>query len=494
MPSALARMAGRMLRAVLMILILAAGLGAGEEPPLVLTLADALRLAHTQGREMRGQAEDLALSAQAFSVARGDYRPQVSAQLSTGVSGVRGGPQTTTTGATAAVSQSLPTNGTLAVSGSTSHSEGGSGAATTSTGLSVKYTQPLLRDAGYRVWRERLTAAERTWLYTQRTHERFRQQLSLGTARSYWNLQRSQDGLAQARAAESRAGFIHRQTQALMGIGRSNANDVFRAEVSLLNAQQQRLDAEAAFAAELNAFKQSLALPTEQALSLPADLPPARSWRVDATLAISTALARRVDFHSVLDNLEDARRQVPLARQRMWADLNLSGQADWTGGAQRPWSDTLRNDPVLAANLTLTLPLDRRSEQLAYDTAVVAAGRAERSVDAARQDIVRTVVDGLAALRRSDASRLIQARNRAQSRKRLEKARLDFQAGEIANRDLVEAQDEVLLADKAWAAALTDWTTAALTLRFDTGTLEIDAAGAWADEPPPFATLDEDAK
>ena len=50
----------------------------------------------------------------------------------------------------------------------------------------------------------------------QRTHERFRQQLSLGTARSYWNLQRSQDGLAQARAAEVRAGFLHRQTRALM--------------------------------------------------------------------------------------------------------------------------------------------------------------------------------------------------------------------------------------------------------------------------------------
>jgi outer membrane protein TolC len=486
-------------RTALVILLLAARMLATAEPPalaqpLVLTLADALRLAHTQGREMHEQAENLALAAQAFSNARGDYRPQLSARLNTGVSGPAGGTRTSSSGATAEVSQILPGNGTVTLSGSTSHSDRGTGLETTSTGLSVNYTQPLLRDAGYQVWRERLTAAERTWLYTQRSHERFRQQLSLNTARSYWNLQRTQDGLAQARAAEARADFIHRQTRALMSIGRSNANDVFRAEVSLLNAQQGSLDAEAAFAAELNAFKQSLALPTGQALTLPADLPPARSWRCNATLAISTALARRPDFQTTLDGLEDARRQVPLARQRLWADLTLSGQADWTGGAQRPWSDTLRNDPVLAANLTLTLPLDRRSEQLDYDTAVVTASRAERSVDAARQDIVRAVVDGLAALRRADASRLIQARNRAQSRKRLEKARLDFQAGEIANRDLVEAQDEVLLADKAWAAALTDWTVAALTLRFDTGTLVIDAAGAWDETPPPFATLDEDAK
>jgi outer membrane protein TolC len=463
---------------------------------LELTLPVSLRLAHSQGRDKRWQDEELKLLAQAYANVRRDYGPQPSGSLSAGVAGGPGGagvPVTRTGTANLGVSQTLPTNGTLAVTTATSRAVGNDGSQATTSNLTVAYTQPLLRDAGYLAWHERLTDAERQFVYAQRAHERFRQQLSLNIARAYWDLQRQQDAVKQARAALKRTRFLYEQTKALMDIGRSDANDVFRAELSLLGAEQQRLDAEAGLAAALNAFKQSLALPTATVVVIPAGLPEARRWRVDATQAIATALTRRLDWHTALDQLEDARRQVPLARRRQWADLGLSASAGWNGAAPAAWSDTFDAGPTYAAALTLTLPFDRRDEALAYERAVVGVVRAERSCDAMRQDLVRQVLDGLDSLRRADSSRLVQERNREQSRKRQEKARLDFEAGLIANRDLVEAQDAVLAADVAWAAAIIAWQGAALQLRFDTGTLAVDASGAWDDAPPPF-TVPEESK
>jgi outer membrane protein TolC len=482
-------------------LLLAARLVAGEaspsSTPQTINLPDALRLVHTQGREGRFASEELLLAAQSFAVTRGDYRPQPTGSIGVGTDHtppVAGLPATTTTGATASlgVSQTLPSNGTVTVAATASQPRIGNADSSTTTSLTAGLVQPLLRDAGYAAWRERLTQAERGWVYAQRNEQRYRQQLSLGTAQAYWNLQRQQDGRTQAAAAEERARFLYEQSKALMAIGRTNANDVFRAEIGFLSAQQARIDAEATYAAQLNQFKQTLALPTVAVIAIPDTLPPARRWRVDAARAIATALERRLDWHTTEDQREDAARQVPLARQRMWADLSLTANATW--GGQNPdgdWVNPVTREPGYDAALTLTIPFDRRNEALAYQQAMTGLARAERASDAARQDLIRQVTDDLANLRRADTSRLVQERNRAPSRKRQEKARLDFQAGMITNRDLIEAQADVLAADQAWAAALTGWAIAALTLRYDTGTLAVDQAGAWDEAPPAFA--DEEA-
>jgi outer membrane protein TolC len=483
-------------------LLLAAGLAAGEAVPIqdpavrTVDLATALRLVHTQGREGRFANEELHLAAQSYAVTRGDYGPQFNGQVGVGAqrsAPLAGLPAATSSGSTAnlGVSQSLPTNGTLTVGASAGRQRLADGSEQTVTGATAGLVQPLLRDAGYAVWRERLTQAERTWVYAQRSEQRFRQQLSLGTAQSFWNLQRSQDGRTQATAAEARARFIYEQSKALMAVGRTNANDVFRAEIGYLTAQQQRIDAEASYAAQLNQFKQTLALPTTAMVAIPDTLPPARRWRVDAARAIATALERRLDWHTVEDQREDAARQVPLARRRMWADLSLTANAAWSRTGAGDLADPFVREPAYDAALTLTFPFERRNEALAYEQAMVGLARAERTSDATRQDIIRQVTDDLANLRRADTSRMVQERNRSQSRKRLEKARLDFQAGKITNRDLIEAQDDVLVAEQGWAAVLTGWQIAALTLRYDTGTLAVDQAGAWDEAPPPFA--DEEA-
>ncbi|HYE05089.1 MAG TPA: hypothetical protein VEL07_06135, partial [Planctomycetota bacterium] len=181
-------------------LLLVIGAVVAAEPPAELTLAEALRLAHTQGREKTFQDEELRLLAMSLRNVRRDYGPQPFGSVTAGVSGTTGGERSDDQTAVLGVAQGLPTGGQLSISSDTSRFHAIDVDSRT-TGLTASITQPLLRGAGYAVWRETLTSAERNHLYALRSHEQFRRDLSLGVAQDYWSLQQQQNALEQYRAA-----------------------------------------------------------------------------------------------------------------------------------------------------------------------------------------------------------------------------------------------------------------------------------------------------
>jgi outer membrane protein TolC len=475
-------------------LLLAVLLDAAETAPSApMLLAEALRLAHTQGRDKQFQNEELQLIRMSLDKTQGDYGPIFSSSLNSDLYGTGSKDQPgNRQGAQVGVRQSLPGGGTVtATTGANRTAPPGSDPATSGSTATVNLTQPLLRGAGLQAWREPLTAAERSVRYSLRAHRRFVQQLSLDVARRYWALQDRQFSVLQEQRALEAAEWSVGLAKANLELGRANATalDVFRAETQVIQTSQRLVDSKAAFAAELDAFKVDLALPVDQPMAIEATRPVAVLVDVDTAQVIATALAERSDLATARDNIEDADRALDRARRDLLPQLDALGSTSWNGTFDGQRNEAYGGAPAWSVGLRLEIPLDQRQENLSYESALIRRRQVARQAELKRSQVIQEIQASLQTLRSLEATLAIQDRNRTQARLKVEKSLLDQRAGEAGNRDVVEAQEQLTQAENAWFQAQAAYRAAELSLRHTAGVLVVAEDGAWSETPPPYATL-----
>lgn len=459
-------------------------------PALRIDLEEALGLAFTQGREKQTRDEDLVLVAHQLRVVRRDYGPRLTGSVEGSVFGDQGDAPDNTVGAELGVSHQLPTAGTLRAEASSRRTGRADDEDTTyDQEFGVSLTQPLLRGAGPLVWREDLTRAEREFLYARRGYQQFLQDLSLNIARDFWGLQLQQFRVESSRQDVARSEFVLAQARAFLDLGRTTPNDVFRADVALLQARQSLVDAIAAYDATLDRFKVELGLPVDAPIEIVGDAPRMPLIDIDPRQAIAFALDQRLDLRTVRDRIADGERALALARNRILPDLDLDARASWGDSTTRPWDRVLDRDPDYRIGLSLEIPFERHRERYSYAAALTALGQIQRDADLQESQVIRQVQASLRDLRIAEVSLQIQARNVEQGRKRLIKSQMDYEAGLISNRDLVEAQGEVRDAEVAYFRSQIDYREAELQLRRDTGVLTVGPAGAWRPDLPPYAEV-----
>lgn len=462
-----------------------------EVPSLRIDLGAALGMAFMQGRDKRTRDEDLALIAHRLRVVRRDYGPRLSGSVDGSLFGDEGEAPDNTAGVEVGVSQTLPTAGTVGAEVSTRRNGFDDDDTDTvyNQRVELTLTQPLLRDAGALVWREDLTDAEREFLYAGRGYRQFLQDLSLGVAGSFWRLQEQRFRVESSRQEVARSEFGLAQSRAFLDLGRTTANDVFRAEVALLQSRQSLVDAIAAFDTALDRFKIDLNLPVDAPVEIIGEAPSMPLIDIDSRQAIALAIEQRYDLRTVRDRIADAERRLKLARNRILPDLDLTASAGWGDPTDRPWEEVFDRDPDYAVGLRLEIPFERHQERFGYASQLTRLSQAKRDADLQESQVVRQVQAALRDLRKAEVSLQIQQRNVEQSRKRLIKSQMDYEAGLISNRDLVEAQSEVREAEVATFSARIAYRQAELQLRRDTGVLTVDERGMWSEDLPPYAEV-----
>lgn len=462
------------------------------------TLTDALAYAQRHRREYQTAKEDLYLAALALSVERHLWTPQFAAELRT-VYGNYGEAtnfdQAMRFVADLSMAQRLPYGGEFTarsistlirdVKKSITAEEG----STIELGLNV----PFLRNAGH-VAREELIQLERDLTYAVRDFERFRRQQLVEVATAYFDLLRVKQDVFDAIASFKRFQLDLERAQALEDAGTGSTLDTRRAEQEMLSAENRVADLREQFRAQTDLFKLLIGMPVDEALGIE-DLqeieqidaaiaageyallqkPPAAE---NEELAIRVATERRLDLLNRLDQIEDARRGVAVARNRLLADLDWNSTLTLPTEADKSKLGAFNMDRAnWRSEIILGLPVERYRERTQHRAALLDVNRARRAHQEALDRIRAEVRRSVNRLRLEEQALQIQQRNLEVSDLRREYARDQFNEGLLGNRDVIEAENDWSAARNRLNLAKTSSWQALLDFRLATETLQIEEDG-----------------
>lgn len=454
-------------------------------------LREAVAYAMRRSRTLQSAKEDLYLAALDLTLERHLWTPQFVTSVQadyddSDAGGLRDEERTFTAISDLAVAQRLPYGGevTAQVIGTLVRdlhehvSTGESGSAILAADI------PLLRGAG-RVAYESRYEAERELVYAVRTYERFRRDFFVDVAAQYFDLQRLKASIAntyqsyQSRNKDwEKAAFINR-------LGRSETVfDATRAKSTLRRAEADLVSAKERYQFALDQFKIFIGMPVERLLTvLDQDADDAASAldrllpEIDESTATAVALQYRLDLLTAADAIDDAKRGVVIAKNRILPDLNFNASLAVHSDPEHLSATDLnieRRD--WHAGLELRMD-DRKTERNAYRASFVLLRRAERSYEDFVDTVKAEVRRAIRLIRQQTDLREIQTLNVKENEFRRAAAVASFDLGKSTNQDVVDADNDLLAARNDLADAVAAYRVAILNFRRDTGTLRFTHDG-----------------
>ncbi|MDA0322574.1 MAG: TolC family protein [Verrucomicrobia bacterium] len=446
-----------------------------------LDLNGVLEMATQYSRRLQGRRETLYLAgltqlsqARAFGV-------QLSGTLSyvNTISGVRDGDGNAS--AEASATHVLPTGANIALQGSTTRRDSNG---TTNdvnevrynSSLSLRLTQPLLAGAGYEVSHDARIQAERDLLYALREFALERQDFAIRTVEQYYGLLNQQSVLRNTRLNVEQSIFLRKRSEALFDIRMATAIDVLRSQQQELTALNQVESAEADFDVALKRFLIALGLPVELELNILGQFPEAFAVELDESACIDLALQMRLDLSTVRDRVEDSRRRLRIAKNAVLPRLDGFTEATYSGESDKSFGGESFEDSV-AAGVTFEVPLDKRDERDAVKRTEMGVTAAERELEQTLDTVKVEIIENFRRLNSLRITVDIQAKNMEIAEKRARNALLRFKNGELSNRDVVEAENDLLDARNSYARALVDHELQRLRLLRNVGLLDVAPDG-----------------
>lgn len=454
------------------------------EPPepevRVLALTEALEVAIRTGRDYVSQKESLYLTALSLSGTRHIYSPQVSALLAYTFADSDSGVPTANAAAAGRVSQILPWGADLdldVASDFTDVDHDGS----FSSGAAVRYSQPLLRGAGHAIAYEPLIQAERDLIYAIRDFERFRESYAIDVARRYYDLVQQEQSLENQRGSLERLEFGRRQAEAKFQMGEIQEVEVLRARRSELSGANDLLRAEEELELALDQFRVFLGLPDDVRLEIVPTAPEFVPVDYDVESAVEVALLNRLDYLTEVERLDDSHRALEIAEDGLKGDLSLNLSYGRDADPEVSFVDQVLDEQSWSAGIVYDLPLDRVRERNAYRSAQIAHTRTLRDFDEFEDSLAVNLRNRFRTLRRIELSLQIQRESIRDEERNLVIAKLLFERGQNSNRDVVEAEENLLEAQNALVREQVTYEIERLNVLRDMGILFIDEDGMWTE-------------
>lgn len=451
--------------------------------PVRIDLEAALRIGVQHNRDFQTRREALYQTGLSTSLTRFNFGPLFDASLSTGYGDSELGGAAHDQRSDFRVRQILPTGGNVALTGSLAHalSDGGGGFGATrsyGTAAGITVTQPLLRGFGYEVSHAGLIQAERDQIYAIRSFELFRQDFSIDAAERFFNLVSQKQTLVNVEDNHKQAKFDREKAEALLQVDRIKEQDMFRARTREINAEDEMISARAAYQRAVDEFKIFLGMPTTAAIDIVEAEPPFDPVRIELDSAVRAAHHNRLDLLSQKEQLDDVRRSVRIASNSLLPDLGVSVGADFTGndgrlGGAAPdvWS--------ASAAVTMEIPLQRKPERNSYRSSLIALAQAERNYQQRLDQLELDIRDQMRQLDSVEKRILLQNEQIVQQDKSVAVFQIRYEAGELENRDLFDARQQLVDARNQLINLKTDHFIRALRLLRDLGLLFVDDNGMW---------------
>ena len=487
-----------------------------------LTLEASLQIAAAYNRSYRQKKETIFISALDLDLQQDAFRNTYSGLLSSFIQSDQTAGSTSTTVAnsfTPSVTRKLKNGAQLAgklafdVSRLLSTDKASATGILFDTSISI----PLLSGSGKHIITESLTQAERNLIYEIWEFERQKRSLAVSISSAFLSALQLEDRLNNEAANYQRAILSAKRARRMSEAGRLPDNQVSQAKQRELESRQSWVRAEELYLKSIDSFKLTLGLPTDCKIDLdrtilknlnerytknliPKDKPlnytenegeidlikPSRDGggplELKETDALNIALNKRLDLLVSQNRVEDSQRRVIIARDRLDPELNLV--ASYSAGARRGLSSATSSNAgldlrhgVATGGLTFELPWEKTSESHAFRESYIALENSLRRFQLLEDEIKLEIRNSLRSLIQNRTSILIQQNALKLAYRRVDSTNLFLQAGRIAIRDVLEAQDDLVEAQNRLTNAIVSYRLSELAMQRDMGVLEVTKRG-----------------
>ena len=466
--------------------------GETERGARVLRLEDALSLAVNHSRSYQSRKEQLYLSALSLTLARHQFTPLFSSSGQ--------GTYNATATETPSLSDHFVEDRSVSANGSVGENwlirdvgrittaftadflrfVSGDPRLATSSRLSATFVRPLWRDAGFKSDMENLTQAERSLLYDLRSFTQFRKDFSVQVATAYYNVLGNRDGVRNSYLNLQTSHKNADRTRALAQEGRVAGTDLGRQEQQELTAESSWINAVRSYKQALDNFKILLGLKVDANLVLDdGELAALQIRHPDLSVddSIQLALASRLDYMTIKDQLADAERKVKVAENMLKPRVNLTGGASLDSDPNKNYSLPDPQRYSWNAGLDVDPGLDRTADRNSYRSVLISRNRAARTLEEQEDQIKLQVRDSWRTLDQAKRNYEISEIGVRLAERRVEEQSLLAEWGRSKAQDQVDAQNALIDSKNQRTQALVTHTIARLQFWNNMGILYIKPNG-----------------
>jgi len=334
----------------------------------------------------------------------------------------------------------------------------------------VEVRQPLLKNRGLLVNREPITSAESRSAAAHRDLELRRADVVVRVVESHETLLRLQQQIDFDRQTLDRYDRLSRLTRAREKQGRTTRVDTLRvdfqrgrAELSL-SATRQRLASLQRDFADLLGFPPETEFAAVGGEQIDLQVPPAQE-------AMGIALSNRLEYAQALQDLDDARRGVLIARHNILPRLDLVARYERTAqGADLQDALDLEGE-LWSIGLAGDTDVFRREERLAERQSIIDEETAALRREISESTVRREVLQALIVYEQAVQEVAMAGRNFDLAGERAALTRRLFEMGREDNFSVTDAETELLQAQVQMLQARAQRTVAAYGLLQVLGTL-----------------------
>lgn len=440
-----------------------------------ITLQTAVEEALARNQRLLDQHDSITQGDLGLRLARNEFRPKVTPNIL----GSFGQTNVSSQSYRVDVSQKLVTGTELRVSTGTVSSQI-PGEPTLSQGdihfynadTTLTVSQPLLRGLGRTVTRRALTSAEVRREDADIEQALTEQQVSIDVATAYYRVVSQKAFVNVARQSLERSRQLREASEAKLDAGLVSQLDVLRAQQLVAQAESQLFDAQAAVDDARDQLLFLMGRKSDGLLEVEGEIPRTTVESIDADRAVALALSSRLDLKSRTAARADADRQAQFARNQLLpqVDVNLAL-------TRRETSSTLARSFGLdgyqfATFFTIAMPVDRTTQQIDYQNAILDRNRRAREIETLERQIADDVRRAI-----RDRDRLLRSLTAAETsvtiaKGEVEVAELRYERGLSNNLDVVNAEADLLGAESRRIQALADAAVTRLRLRATLGVFD----------------------
>src|SRR5262249_33919632 len=152
----------------------------------------------------------------------------------------------------------------------------------------------------------------------------------------------------------------------------------------------------------------------------------------------------RLDLLTTADQVADQERGVRNARNGLLPDVGLALNYNTVANNQSFSNGAAPDEWNASAALTVGLPLQRQAERNAYRNALIALDQGRRNLDLQQDQIERDIINQLRELKQVEEQVDLQKQQIAQEQRAVAVMEIRYEAGDVENRDLLDARQSLL--------------------------------------------------